>query len=45
MLTSRRSYTPAWIGGEEAKDGRRKIWDDVAAQLEKAEPGCLAKIL
>lgn len=39
------SFTPAWIGGEEGADGRKKVWDDVAAQLEIAQPGCLAKFL
>ncbi|KAH7363396.1 putative short-chain dehydrogenase/reductase family protein [Plectosphaerella cucumerina] len=39
------SFTPSWIAGDETKDGRKKVWDDVAAQLEIAEPGCLAKIL
>lgn len=40
-----RSYTPDWIKGDEAAVYRQKVWDAVAKELEKAEPGIVDRVL
>ena len=36
---------PSWATDEEAKALQKRIWDDVAKELEAVEPGCVKKIL
>jgi hypothetical protein len=46
MLTyDLRDYIPDWAKDDEAKIVQKRIWDDLAKELESIAPGCVKKIL
>ncbi|KAI1383975.1 putative short-chain dehydrogenase/reductase family protein [Hypoxylon trugodes] len=36
---------PEWVKGEEGRKLGERIWNDIAVELEKIEPGCLDRVL
>jgi hypothetical protein len=46
MLTyDARSQVPSWVTDEEGKQAQKRIWDDIANELESIERGCVKRIL
>ncbi len=35
---------PTWVTDEEGQAAQKRVWGDVAKELESAEPGCLTKV-
>ena len=46
QLTYRlRNQVPDWAKDQEAKEVQKRVWDDVAKELESIQPGCVKKIV
>lgn len=40
-----RNVVPSWITDEESKQAQKRVWDGIAKELERVEPGCVERIL
>jgi hypothetical protein len=40
-----RDQVPDWVKDAAAKQVQKRVWDDIALELERVEPGCVKKIL
>lgn len=40
----REKNVPTWVTDEEGQAAQKRVWGDVAKELESAEPGCLTKV-
>ncbi|KAM0541611.1 hypothetical protein ACHAPJ_013158 [Fusarium lateritium] len=38
-------WVPEWISNSEGEEWAATIWDEVALQLERTQPGCVNKVL
>ncbi|KAH8674145.1 hypothetical protein BX600DRAFT_509337 [Xylariales sp. PMI_506] len=38
------SHVPDWVTNKEGQDAQRRIWEDVARELEVIEPGCIKSL-
>jgi hypothetical protein len=36
---------PSWVTDEEGKQAQKRVWDDIANELDSIEPDCVKKIL
>ena len=40
-----RNQVPDWAKDQEAKKVQKRVWDDVAKELDSIQPGCVRKIV
>lgn len=40
-----RNQVPNWVTDEEAQKVQKRVWDDVAKELESTQPGCVKRVV